>query len=420
MDTIPNVTILTKSGYESRIEIDSAFLSQLPRSAEIHTENYENNRIPIYGETDLIYPVELYNSANQLNQILSTFNQNNGEYFITSLISEERTKNLLTNAASEESSFTLNLELFEKFNVKKSVVNENKFGTTFIGTVDDDGIVNLFLDKENNLSGTIISNDGEFDIIPLEGGQQLIVEVVDSDEMHPNIFKDEIDRSVLMEAEEFDESEIIFIDVIVAYTDAVFALAKNTIEKKIRRMILEANSAFSNSGLDNVELRLVHTFKTDFQSNEWAKCRDEWPKEDKVKNIRDRYMGDIMILVINNNSKRGLTKQIYAAKENAYIFMNYRYMSRSYTFPHEVGHVLGARHDKCSLNVNSNDSNHGYINDSWRVMTLMSTSNCCGCLRFNEWSNPQTPYKNFFLGSVRDANNIKLVKNRIKEVASFY
>jgi len=78
------------------------------------------------------------------------------------------------------------------------------------------------------------------------------------------------------------------------------------------------------------------------------------------------------------------------------------------TFSHEIGHNLGARHDRATDGyVGSRYSNFGYITPSKRYRTVMAYSAPCGssiCPRLNFWSNPKLRFNGEPLGVATPAN----------------
>ena len=100
---------------------------------------------------------------------------------------------------------------------------------------------------------------------------------------------------------------------------------------------------------------------------------------------------------------------IMSPVSNAFEPFGYAVVARScatgnYSFAHELGHVMGARHD---WNVDSTNNsayafNHGYVNKTptapaapWR--TIMAYNNDCSdgginCTRVPYWSNPNVNY----------------------------
>ena len=101
--------------------------------------------------------------------------------------------------------------------------------------------------------------------------------------------------------------------------------------------------------------------------------------------------------------------------------------SGAYSFAHEVGHLLGANHDRADTdtgNTGANDSgfNHGHVQFStssshvaflhgqgfnwfpWR--TIMATSiSCQNCARILLWSNPAVKFQG-------DATGVPLVTDK--------
>jgi|GEM_PF-6720878 len=97
------------------------------------------------------------------------------------------------------------------------------------------------------------------------------------------------------------------------------------------------------------------------------------------------------------------------------------------TFSHEIGHNLGAHHDRATVGYTGrNFSNFGYITPSLNYRTVMAYSAPCGgavCPRINFWSNPNIRFNGEPLGvaapSTRSAFNVREVNRNSARVARY-
>jgi hypothetical protein len=86
---------------------------------------------------------------------------------------------------------------------------------------------------------------------------------------------------------------------------------------------------------------------------------------------------------------------------------------------HEVGHILGARHDRI---VDKNNAPFayadGYVNGTkWRTM-MSYKEGCGGCPRIPYWSNPRISYKGESTGNAA-SDNARVILEQAERVSKF-
>lgn len=200
------------------------------------------------------------------------------------------------------------------------------------------------------------------------------------------------------------------IDVMVVYTAAARSANGGTtgITNLIDLAVTETNQGYTNSGVSQ-SLNLVHTAEITYtESGNIQTDRNRLQNSsdgymDTVHSLRNTYKADIVSLVVDNGG--GYCGIAYIMENVSTSFENYAFnvvadncATGYYSFGHELGHIMGARHDwYVDDTVNSPYSyNHGFFNaaDGWR--TIMSYNNGCsasgGCTRINYWSNPSVSY----------------------------
>ena len=164
-------------------------------------------------------------------------------------------------------------------------------------------------------------------------------------------------------------SKDIVIDVIVAYTAKAAAHYRDVQRELIELAVEEGNESFRMSGLGKIKLRLVHAYQTDYVEQGAAHFDHLWRFADKgdgymeeIYGLRDKYRADVAVLVVDDPEGCGLATRVHADAEEAFAVVHYDCAAVSYSLAHEIGHIIGARHD---LNMDTTMSpfpyGHGFV-----------------------------------------------------------
>jgi hypothetical protein len=205
----------------------------------------------------------------------------------------------------------------------------------------------------------------------------------------------------------------VVIDVIVAYTRAA-ASYYHDIEPDLVALSIEvANESFRLSNLGHITLRLVHAYQTDYVERGGVHFDHVWRFADKgdghmdeIHALRDRYRADVAILIVDDASGCGLTTRVQPDAEEAFAVVHHECAAASYTVAHEVGHIIGARHE------------FGYVNGTkWRDIMAYKES-CGGCPRVPVWSNPTVLVSGEPAGTTQ-LNNARIIAEQASRVAAF-
>jgi hypothetical protein len=215
------------------------------------------------------------------------------------------------------------------------------------------------------------------------------------------------------------------IDVLVAYSGRARFAAGNTkpgsaangMEAEIEEAVGSTNTSYANSGITQ-RLRLVHMEEVVY--DEVGKT----PKQilealtggsdglDTVHQLRDQYGADVVAFIVASLSACGrsnvMFKKSAGFESQAFAVVRRNCSVTSLSFGHELGHVMGARHewgvDGPGNYPQDVPSNHGYVPSApggsgapWR--TIMGVDENClksppvNCsARLPYWSNPLVKY----------------------------
>ncbi len=220
-------------------------------------------------------------------------------------------------------------------------------------------------------------------------------------------------------------SQDVVIDVIVAYTKKAASNYSDVKRELVELSIEEANESFRMSGLANVKLRLVHSYETDYVE-EGAHFDHVWRFADKgdgymeeIHPLRNKYKADVALLIVDDPKGCGLATRVFADADEAFAVVHHECAASTYSVAHEVGHIIGARHD---LNLDKMMTpfsfGHGYVNGTkWRDIMSYKES-CGGCPRLPVWSGPTVMVRGEPAGSP-ELDNARVIREQAARVAAF-
>ena len=221
------------------------------------------------------------------------------------------------------------------------------------------------------------------------------------------------------------EAKNITIDVMMFYTPNVARRYVRDPADLLAVAIDEANETFSNSGLGNIRLRLVHTQPINYDGSEDDQFTHLYTMVDglgpfrDVKRLRNEKHADIVGLVIDNPRGCGLSTRVGPESDDAYFVVHHACVTVSMSIAHEIGHILGIRHDRATDTSNVPIAyGHGYVNgDKWRDIMSYNES-CGGCPRIPFWSNPRVMYKGEPTGTLA-ADSARVILENAERVSRF-
>lgn len=228
------------------------------------------------------------------------------------------------------------------------------------------------------------------------------------------------------------------VDVMVVYTPSARSAVGGTsaMNTLIDLAISETNTSYQNSGI-NHRVRLVHRTEVSYTEQSFSADLNNITGAsdgymDNVHSLRNQYGADEVVLLINNASSCGLawlmTTVSTSFASSAFAVAHHDCATGYYSFGHEIGHNMGARHDRYVDNANTPYiTSHGYVNVSAGWRTIMAYNNKCAdagtnCTRVQYWSNPNVTYLGNAMGIASGstaADNRTTLNNTAFTVANF-
>lgn len=236
------------------------------------------------------------------------------------------------------------------------------------------------------------------------------------------------------------------IDVMVAYTDDARAGAGGTaqIEATIYLALEETNQSYIDSNVAQ-RLNLVHMVEVDYaESNNTVTdlAALEGTADGQLDNLhalRNSHAADIVTMLVENIPSCGrgniMTSVGNAFESNAFNVVARGCATGNFSYGHELGHNMSARHDWFVDSTNNSPFayNHAHVQVTpttagttpWR--TVMAYNNACtnagtSCTRLARWSNPGQAISGDTAGTstgTQQEDNHRVLNNTALTVANF-
>jgi peptidyl-Asp metalloendopeptidase len=208
------------------------------------------------------------------------------------------------------------------------------------------------------------------------------------------------------------EPSAVIIDVLVAYTKGAASHYSDIKRELVDVAIEEANNSFRMSNLGHLRLRIVHVYRTDYVEegqhfdHVWRFADKGDGYMDEVHGLRDLHRADLAVLIVDDAKGCGLATRVHADESEGFAVVHHECAAANYTMAHEIGHLIGARHEL------------SYVNGTrWRDI-MGSKESCGGCPRLPVWSSP-TVLVNGEPAGTAELDNARVIAQEAGRVAAF-
>ncbi len=282
---------------------------------------------------------------------------------------------------------------------------------------------------------TVLANirvGGElFRLVPIERGAHALVEV-DQSKFLPDETEKAYEEMVMASGGKVDfgpdpgPKAISTIRVLVAFGPASAAAIGNE-QQAVDLAFAEANNALAATNTD-ARLQQAGTiqFYNQSESSNYSTMLARLTNlsdgfYDAIGSQRNSVAADLVAYFAPVSA--GLCGQaagIATPSANAYFVMNPQCVSGNWTFVHEAGHVVGARHDN-DPTVTPFAYGHGFVMTSISRRTVMAVNNgpCAACTRFGAFSAPNYTVSGVPIGTANFNDNTRVWRTRGPTVAAF-
>ena len=307
-------------------------------------------------------------------------------------------------------------------------VSENHNADAIVSVLENYIQIYLNSSDENYIISSI--SDSEVAVVKYEATWEMETEINDA-------FLSNDTTANISSIDTFRTDETPIIRVLFLYTSSALGMMtapqQTSIKAEVYRYINEGNESFVNSNI-NARLQLAYLGPTTYDESQmsmdyiiayFAGQGDGYI--DEVHTLRNKYGADLCVLMIN--TEENLCGRAYAITANQYqafsiIYPQYLGCGWRYSAIHELGHLVGCRHNRSYDGSSSPyQYGHGYINcvsgNAWS--TIMSYENSCDIYneRILHWSNPNVYYNGVATGTTTYENNARVWNERASTVSAF-
>jgi hypothetical protein len=145
---------------------------------------------------------------------------------------------------------------------------------------------------------------------------------------------------------------------------------------------------------------------------------------DNVHTQRNTVRADVVVLIVNQPQYCGMANSIGAVATSAFVAVHYDCATGYYSFAHEVGHLLGARHDPATDSTTTpfaygHGFRHSASSGGWRTIMGYACPGGTCAPRLQYWSSPLSTWSGLAMGTAATSDNRRVWNERAATVAAF-
>ena len=206
------------------------------------------------------------------------------------------------------------------------------------------------------------------------------------------------------------------INVLVVYTGAAAAAAADSLggmDNLIDNSIMSTNTISNNSAV-TAQVRAVYStqvYYTESGNLETDVSRLAGSTDgymDEIHGLRTKYGADVVVLLVATGNYCGIVDSDPPADvSTAFAVVRTDCSFHHFSFAHEIGHLIGARHENDPSTVPA-PYVHGFLKkNQWKTVMAVDASTS---VRIDNWSNPAIPHAGSPTGTT-DWNNVARIWN---------
>jgi len=300
------------------------------------------------------------------------------------------------------------------------------------GKEDDESVILSASGK--SVTGLIYSANKVYSVEPLGKGLHAIVQIDQTKFLNDHI-KETSPHEKKVDKDGLDRNKLSLptaktpavIRVLVAYTPKVEELRNGGLDSLITGSIDLTNASYLHSQI-HLRLELAHSVKVDYKESSDIDQDLAWfQANNEVRKLRKTYNADVCVLLINSDdAQTGSSAAVLADKDHAFSVVEHDAAVRFLSFPHEIGHLQGARHDPDWDHTVDTvyPYDHGYVNPQGGWVTIMAYPSKDNPTRISYWSNPNVKYppgaSGKPTGTTTDHNNARVLNETAGTVSAFH
>jgi hypothetical protein len=213
-----------------------------------------------------------------------------------------------------------------------------------------------------------------------------------------------------------EDGSVIFVSVWYSQTAIARSGSLTALRARIAQAITESNAALSGSKA-TTRFQLAYQGLGSKVSSTSSTSAALTSFQGATEDLANRGSGDLMVFITDLTDYCGQATTIKSVASNSHCVVAWDCMVGYYSFAHELGHLIGLRHD---LQADSSTTPYAYGHGSHfgGYRSIMSYV-LGGDTRVNRFSCPSCNYLTYPTGSAGTTDNSRVINERRVAVANF-